>query len=134
MTLRIQFKTDKESSIGRGAVLYRSHFTPIMAKLVHGMAAATEEILPRAKMLRVTEAWRPPQVKGVRDLHSELRAFDFTIEFLPGIRALEEEYRRVAEKCRAIVGDADYDFLVHGVGSNLHIHAEHDPKPQKGVA
>lgn len=134
MTLRIEFKTDAESSIGRGAVLYRSHFTPIMARLVHGMATATEEVLPRAKVLRVTEGWRPPREKGVRDLHSELRAFDFTIEFLPGVRAIIEEYRRVAEKCRAIVGDADYDFLVHGEGTNLHVHAEYDPKPQKGVA
>lgn len=134
MTLRIEFKTDAESAIGRGAVLYRSHFSPRMAKLVEGMAMATEELLSRAKTLRVTEGWRPPRVKGVRDLHSELRAFDFTIEFMPGIRATIDEYRRVAEKCRAIVGDADYDFLVHGEGSNLHVHAEFDPKPQKGVA
>jgi hypothetical protein len=134
MTLRIEFKTDEESSIGRGAVIYRQHFLPIMLPLFEGMARATEEKLPAARTLRVTEGWRPQRTPGKRDLHTEMKALDFTIEFIRGIRATLEEYRRVAEHCRGIVGDADYDFFVHGEGSNLHIHAEYDPKPQKGVA
>lgn len=134
MTLRIEFKTDAESSIGRGAVLYRQHFLPRMQVLLEGMARATEERLPAARTLRVTEGWRPQREAGRRDLHTELKAFDFTIEFIRGIRATLEEYQRVAEYCRELVGDANYDFLVHGEGSNLHIHAEFDPKPTKGVA
>jgi hypothetical protein len=126
--LRIEFKTDPESAIGRGAVLYRKHFEPHMAILLEGMAAAVEDRLPAAKTLRVTEGWRPVREPGKRDLHTELRAFDFTIEYIRNIRATLDEYRTVAEHCRAIVGDADYDFLVHGEDSNLHIHAEYDPK------
>lgn len=131
--LRIEFKTDSESSIGRGAVLYRQHFAARMAVLLEGMATAVEDKLPAARTLRVTEGWRPVREPGKRDLHTEYRAFDFTIEFLPGIRALPDEYRAVAERCRELVGDANYDFEVHGEGTNLHIHAEFDPKPSRGV-
>lgn len=134
MPVRIIFKTDAESGVNRGAITYRQHFEPRMAKLLEGMARAVEEKLPAAKVLRVTEGYRPQRVAGQRDRHTDLCAFDFTIEFIQAIRATEDEYKRVAEHCRKLVGDADYDFLVHGEGAGLHIHAEYDPHPQTGVA
>lgn len=125
--LRIIVKDDRDSTIGRGGVLYREHFAPRMAKLIEGMAKSTEFVLPKARTLRVTEGWRPQRVPGRRDAHTELKAFDFTIEFPDGRRATTDEYIRVAENTRAAVGDGEYDFEVHGDLSNLHIHAEYDP-------
>lgn len=126
--IRIIFKTDAESSIGRGAVMYRAHFQPRMAMLIEAMAQSVEDIFPAAQVLRVTEGWRPQRQRGRRDLHTELRALDFTVEFPSGTRATSGEYARVTEQCRSLVGDANYDFEVHGEGLNLHIHAEYDPK------
>lgn len=128
MPLRIIVKDDRDSSIGRGGVLRREHFDPRMARLVEAVARATETLLPHAIVLFITEGWRPSIRPEGRDLHTELRAFDFTIEFIRRIRAIENEYELVARDARAIVGDAEYDFQVHGEGSNMHIHAEFDPK------
>lgn len=129
MPLRIIVKTDYESGTGRGAVLYRQHFEPRMAKLTAAIAEATAELLPEAIHLRMTEGYRPPRVAGKRDKHSTMEAIDYTVVFTGGRRASFEQYSKVAERARALVGDAEYDFLVHGEVSNgsLHIHAEYDP-------
>lgn len=125
--LRIIVKDDRDSSVGRGGYLLPEHFAPRMAKLVEATTKSVEWLLPKARVLRITEGWRSQRSPTRRDAHSELRAFDFTIEFTGGQRATFEEYHQVAEHTRKIVGDAEYDFLVHGEGSNLHIHAEFDP-------
>lgn len=132
--LRIVLKTDVESTIQRGAVLHREHFEPRMARLIEGVAKATEELLSHAQVLCVTEGWRPQRDPKKRDLHTQLRALDFTIRFIRGIRATEDEYKRVAERARTIVGDAEYDFECHGEGTGFHIHGEFDPKPERGIA
>lgn len=125
---RATVKTDAQSTIGRGAVLYREHFEPPMARLTAAIIRAAERLLPSSQVM-LTEGWRPQREPGRRDLHTELAAIDYTI-WLPTLkrRATTAEYRAVAEAARAEVGDAEYDFLVHGVGLNEHIHAERDPK------
>lgn len=126
--LRIIVKDDRDSAVGRGGYLLPEHFAPHLSKLVEATARSVESILPSARILRITEGWRPQRNPSRRDAHAELAAFDFTVEFAGGQRATFDEYRRVAERTRQTVGDAAYDFLVHGDGSNLHIHAEHDPR------
>lgn len=126
--LRIIVKDDRDSSLGRGGYLVREHFEPRMAVLVEAIAKATEYHLPEARTLRITEGWRPQRDPHRRDLHTLLRAFDFTISYPSGGRASMAEYTLVANEARATVGDHQYDFEVHGEGLGLHIHAEFDPR------
>lgn len=125
-SLRIVFKSDLEAGTNNGARMYADHFEGPVGKLIPAMARAAKRLVPDADTLRVTEGYRPPRRAG--DLHSTLDALDFTIVKRGGIRATNAEYVRVAEAVRAELGDATYDFQVHGTGLNEHIHAEVDPK------
>lgn len=125
--LRIVMKDDRDSAIGRGGYLLPEHFAPRMAQLVHATAESVEALFPTARVLRITEGWRPQRSPNKRDAHATLDALDFTIEFTGSQRATFEEYTEVVARARAIVGDANYDFLVHGEAANLHIHGEYDP-------
>lgn len=127
-SLRIIFKCDHESGPHRAAFMYAEHFEAPVVQLIPVIARQAYALIPGAKTLRITEGHRNPRVPGRRDLHSELKALDFTIVKEDGSRASNGEYCLVAECTRAIVGDADYDFAVHGEGSGEHIHAEFDPK------
>lgn len=126
--MRIIFKDDRDSSIGRGAWVCSEHFDPVMALLLYKVARNAEALLPEVAVLYVTEGWRPQRIEGRRDRHTDLRAFDFTIEMEDGRRATRAEYVLVSECTRAAVGDKNYDFAVHGEKTGLHIHAEFDPK------
>jgi hypothetical protein len=126
--LRIVFKSDFEAGTDKGARMYAEHFESPVVELIAGTARETERLLPAAQTLRVTEGWRPSIRPTGRDLHTALKAIDFTIVFEGGVRATEAQYRMVAEAVRAKVGDAGYDFAVHGEGFGVHIHAEYDPK------
>lgn len=125
---RIHVKTDAESSIGRGCVLYGAHSRPEIAAMDHAMCAATSKLYPRFLVIRKTEGWRPQREAGKRDLHTEMRAIDYTVETETGFRATEQELRNIAFKAKETLGD-DYDVEVHAVGSDaVHIHAELDPR------
>jgi hypothetical protein len=114
-------------STGRGGVLYADHFAPRLAALTQAVAEVCAAVLPAGEVVvRITEGWRPQRVPGRRDAHTELCALDYTIE-LEGARISESEYKLVAERTRAKVGDASYDFECHGVGRGFHIHGEFDP-------
>lgn len=127
-SLRIIVKCDHESGPHRAAFMYADHFEGAVGALIPVMARTAKKLVPGAKYLRITEGHRNPRVPGRRDLHSKLKAIDFTIVKEDGSRATEAEYILVAEAVRAELGDATYDFQVHGDGPALHIHAEVDPK------
>lgn len=126
-SLQIIIKCDHESGPHRQAFLFAEHFEPPMANLTAVIARQGKALVPGALKLRITEGHRLPRVPGKRDLHSELKAVDYTIVKADGSRATEDQYKLVAEATRKIVGDADYDFAVHGEGPSMHIHAEFDP-------
>lgn len=130
--VRIIFKCDHESGPHRAAFMYAEHFESPMVQLISTIARQVEVLIPGAVLLRITEGHRNPRVPGRRDLHSTLKAIDFTIvkqnEAGEYTRATNAEYVLVVACTRKIVGDADYDFAVHGEGPAEHIHAEFDPK------
>lgn len=121
---RILFKTDAQSSIGRGAVLFWEHFRPHMAVIIEcvGRACQQQQI---GDEVTVTEGWR--KIRPQRDCHEERAAFDFTIEE-DDVRIPFDHYRIVANVVKHMLGPK-YDVIVHGEGMNLHIHIEFDPKP-----
>ena len=125
---RVIFKDDRDSSIGRGCRLYSNHFVQ------HNMnifVAAVGSFSKRnnISVIRITEGWRDIR-NDRRDLHEECRAFDFTAEEKDGNRLSFTQYELVAADIRIALG-SDYDVIVHGNGSNLHIHIEYDPKFSK---
>jgi len=125
---RVIFKDDRDSSSGRGCRLYSNHFTSFnMLMLVSAVQAFTER--PNIGVIRFTEGWR--DIRNDRlDLHEECRAFDVTAEDTSKNRFTYTQYEIVAQKIRFLVGPG-YDIVVHGEGSNLHIHMEFDPKFEK---
>ena len=127
---RVIFKDDRDSASGRGCRMFAAHFTHyVMAILIHGVQAFSLD--KTVKVIRLTEGHR--HIRDTRDLHEECRAFDFTAEMEEGTRIPRAAYERVGHQMRKWLG-SDYDVIVHGEGTNLHIHAEYDPKPQRSVA
>ncbi len=119
---RIIVKDDRDSTVGRGGVLFAALFRPEIAILPRLVAACAPM---RAEVVRVTEGHR--KIRETRDRHEDLCALDFTIEMPAGMRAIEPEYEQVADRMRIFLGP-DYDIVVHGEGLGLHIHVEWDPK------
>ena len=118
---RIIVKRDTESSIGRGAALYLDHFRPHVSVMIWAIARACPDSCTE---LWITEGHR--KIRDTRDLHEECLALDFT--FRDGEqRLIEVELHEIAREARSTLGD-EYDLIAHGSGSNLHIHAEYDPK------
>ncbi len=121
---RILFKTDDQSSIGRGAVTYGGHFRPEMAKILWAVAKAGrrwnwEEII-------VSEGHR--DIRDTRDLHKELRAFDFVCHEIEGDEARRHSiYKGWRDATNTLLDDSDYQIIVHGEGGGLHMHIELDP-------
>jgi hypothetical protein len=77
----------------------------------------------------ITEAWRLPRHPD--DAHSWCNAFDIRIHNIAGWSTPEEELAAAwvwVKKMRADLDDPRYQFDVHGVGANAHIHAEFDPR------
>lgn len=120
---RVVFKDDRDSAIGRGAILYGGHFRPEMALI---LMEATRTAPRGVETIVVSEAWR--NIRERRDLHKELRAFDLSLNLVPGAnlaarQAMGDDW---ANRLRLRLGP-DYDVIVHGEGGNLHIHVELDP-------
>lgn len=119
---RIIFKDDRDSSAGRGCVLYGAHFRPEVIAIV----IATIETAPASlETVTFTEGWR--DIRDRRDLHEEARAFDVKLnDIAKGLTACRVKGREWAARIRKRLGPA-YDVHVHGKGWNLHVHIELDP-------
>jgi len=120
---RIHFKRDEESPIGRGAVLHGAHFRSEIAVMIWAACRGSDGF--DWPDLWVTEGWRPAGDR--RDLHSELRALDISCRHIAGDQA--ERERIAGEWAQQVAGllGPDYDVVVHGAQSNLHLHVELDP-------
>lgn len=123
--MRIIFKDDRDSSIGRGCVLRPGHLYPRMTRILHTVEVTAPPTTSDAVI--VTEGWRPAR-DNLRDLHNEDRAFDVSINNLLCVDALKETFAREwAARIQAKLGD-NYDVVLHGRDLNRHIHIEYDPK------
>lgn len=120
---RIIFKDDRDSSIGRGCVIYQGMLRPEIMCMV---AAAAETAPDGMEEMHVSEGHR--DVRNSRDLHKELRAWDISARGVPAHDddELEWEMSGWADRIRAKLGPA-YTVVVHDTGSGLHIHIELDP-------
>ncbi len=121
---RIIFKDDRDSAIGRGAVLYAHHFRPEVSAIPRAAALTAPEGL---SYILVSEGHR--HIRNTLDLHERCQAFDLSLN-VPGIGERSEEERRAigwawVERMRRMLGPG-YQFDVHGAGRTLHIHAELD--------
>ncbi len=124
---RIIMKDDRDSSIGRGCVIYQGMLRP---EIICMVAAAAETAPSGMEEMHVSEGWR--SIRDSRDLHEELRAWDISARGMPEIlyAAIDDEVQmqienwatRIARK----LGSA-YTVVVHDTGSGLHIHIELDP-------
>ena len=127
-SVRFIFKRDDESSIGRGAVIRAAHFRPEIAVIFRVVAnTAPLNHLPDNEVW-VTEGDRPQRVPGRRDLHTELRALDFSCMRL--IASTEDERYSISSDWESEIQDQlgpDYDVVLHGGSTNLHLHIELDP-------
>ncbi len=120
---RIHFKTDDQSSIGRGAVMRAGHFRPEMARILWAVGVTAD---PMWTDVTISEGDRPKTRKG-RDLHPELRALDVSLNHSHGdVSTRRKEGEAWAERIRDLLGP-DYEWEVHGKGRNLHLHIELDP-------
>lgn len=122
---RIVFKDDRDSAVGRGAVLFWGHFLDGPRQIIIAAAQTAPAFVDNVML--VSEGWR--HVREARDLHRELRAFDFSLNRLAGVSGFS--HRKIAgeawaTRMRAVLGPG-YDIEVHGEGENLHLHAELDP-------
>jgi len=119
---RIIVKDDRDSSVGRGCVLFAAHFRQGLSDIPRLAATcapfSTQEVW-------LTEGWR--EIRPSRDMHKELCAFDITFRMPGGVRANKGEYDQAASRMRIFLG-RDYDIVVHGSGANEHIHIEWDRK------
>jgi len=120
---RIIMKADRDSSIGRGCVIYRGMLRPESICMV---AAAAETAPVGMDDMNVSEGWRGS--RRTRDLHAEQRAWDISAR---GVPAQDDDHLQVlmnewAERIQTKLGDA-YTVFVHDTGSGLHIHIELDP-------
>ena len=119
---RIVFKDDRDSSVGRGCVLYAGNLRPEVLAIV--LAAAQTAPPLKENTLVVSEGYR--SVRDSRDLHKELRAFDISLNQIqdPGNIVITAEIW--ADNIRGELGPS-YDVLAHGEGANFHLHIELDP-------
>lgn len=127
---RIIFKDDRDSSIGRGCVIYQGMLRP---EIICMVTAAAETAPAGMEEMNVSEGWR--FVRSDRDLHEELRAWDISAR---GVPAQDDDHLEVemAEWAKHIRGYlsigsegyyCSYTAVVHDTGSGLHIHIELDP-------
>jgi hypothetical protein len=122
--IRIIFKRDSESSIGRGCILYRGHFRPEVIQILYFAALHAPGEL--GNEMWVTEGWR--NIRDSRDMHEELRAFD-----LDCMRIVAENHPQrysIAQAWGKNISDElgpDYQIILHGGETALHLHIELDP-------
>ena len=120
---RVIFKDDRDSSIGRGCVIYQGMLRPESICMVEAAAATAPAGMEE---MNVSEGWR--FVRSDRDLHEELRAWDISARGVPAQDDdhLEVEMAEWADRIGEKLGPA-YTVVVHDTGSGLHIHIELDP-------
>lgn len=122
--VRIIFKRDYESKVGRGAVIYRAHLRPEMSLILYWAAYYAPEELNGE--MWVTEGWR--NIRESRDLHKECRAFDIDCT-----RIKTSSYSTsyvIAQKWAKSLSEelgSDYQIILHGGEKGLHLHVELDP-------
>ena len=120
---RIHFKTDAQSSIGRGAVMMSGHFRPEIARIIWAAGVTAD---PMWTDITISEGDRP-KIRPGRDLHPELRALDISLNHLAGdVSTHRKAGEAWAERIRDLLGP-DYQVVVHGGEWNLHLHIELDP-------
>ena len=121
--IRIIFKRDSESSVGRGAVIYRAHLRPEMSLILYWAAYYAPEELDE---MWVTEGWR--NIRESRDLHEECRAFDIdcTRIIAPTYSLRYVISQNWAKSLSEELG-SDYQVILHGGEKGLHLHVELDP-------
>ena len=132
---RIVFKDDRDSSIGRGCIIYPGMLEPDIILMVQ---IAAEEAPPlEDQIMVVSEGWRPTNPSGRvgRDEHKNLRAWDISYN---QILITEHTIPEYILSRRHEVGDfwaarvkkrlpMYYDVKSHGEGLNKHMHMEKDP-------
>lgn len=137
---RIIFKDDRDSSIGRGAVLYSAHFTPAIAEFLFWAPLVAPKPWPEA--IVVSEAWRPQRNPMALDLHERCQAFDLSLNpWRPLLTDSPSWARKVhsfgmqgalemlGRDWATALGEQLsplWDFECHGEGHNLHLHGELD--------
>ena len=122
--VRIIFKRDSESSVGRGAVIYRAHLRPEMSVILYW--AAYFAPLELGDEMWVTEGWR--NIRNSRDLHKECRAFDLDCMRIEA-RNYSAKYG-IAQRWANLIAEElgpDYQVILHGGENALHLHVELDP-------
>lgn len=113
---RLIFKDDRDSSIGRGCVLYGWHFRPEMAAIPRAAAASAPL---GCETIRFTEGYR--DICDDRDDHEDFNAFDITVEIADEERLNRAHYLQMAQRMKIFLGP-DYGYRVHGEGFGEHIH------------
>lgn len=116
----IIIKRDAESTIDRGCRLYSSHWRPEIA-LIPRIAGATAH--PKTTAVWLTEGYR--NIRDTPDKHEELCAFDITWRLTDGALPTKAQYTD-SKRMMSIFLGPDYDILVHGEGTALHIHCEYE--------
>lgn len=121
--VRIIFKRDSESSVGRGAVIYRAHFRPEMANILYSAALTAPREL--GEEMWVTEGFR--SVRPTRDLHEECRAFDIDCTRISA-SSYTSKYNISQNWANSIANELgpDYQIILHGGEKGLHLHIELD--------
>ncbi len=105
----------------RGCILTLQHLRNPRVLRILEAAAETAPTLIDNEML-VSEGWR--DIRDTPDAHERHEAFDFSLNQVAGHG---KPHRLVcdawAERMQAKLGD-DYYVVVHGTGTNLHIHCQ----------
>ena len=104
-----------------GVILKHGHFLPHMAAIF--MAALETAPLMEDGRVVVTQCTR--HIRDDLDFHELTAAIDFRCKSIVG--DVQISSARWADRMSAKLGP-DYDCVAHGVGDNLHLHVEFDPR------
>tara|TARA_R110002126_G_scaffold131039_3_gene274712 strand:+ start:504 stop:881 length:378 start_codon:yes stop_codon:yes gene_type:complete len=111
-----------------GVKVKTAHGLPHIWLMIETALAAAPPV--EADTVVVTEAWREPRHPD--DAHSWCSAFDLRIRNIitseGTLDAREAKAWVWVNRMRAELDDPRYQFDVHGVGGNAHIHMEFDPR------
>ena len=122
---RIVFKDDRDSNIGRGAMIFWGHLLEDRIRMVRVAAQTAPDLIDNTMV--VSEGWR--KIRTTLDLHERCCAFDISLNQLAGTSGFSDR-KTIGEAWAARIREAlgpGYDVIVHGEGWNLHIHIELDP-------
>lgn len=118
----------------KGVILRPAHGLPHVWCMIECAVRQAPDL--RNDELVITEAWR--HARHPDDAHTWCLAFDLRIHNIIGAipnpsDQLDSEGRVAAawvwvRRMRAELDDPRYQFDVHGIGGNAHIHMEFDPR------